>query len=268
MNIRYHIDKLKEIIDDICAITGLCMAIVDTKHNYLYSNGREKSQLCARIQESSVGVIRCTCSDRDMMSRAEKELRPVSHICHAGLRDTVVPILREGILVGFIMIGRVRPTDKPVHRDDYEDLNMTEEEYNRLYMELTGLSDESFSGLIDLLSHILFEKAIEVDYDKFMNAAVSYIEENLHRQITVEELCRELYISKNLLYKKFRSFFGRTVNEYITLRRLERAKMLLKTSQDSLKKIAEVCGFDNYTYFSKLFKQKNGMSPREYIAAK
>ena len=40
------------------------------------------------------------------------------------------------------------------------------------------------------------------------------------------------------------------------------------TSQDSLKKIAEVCGFDNYTYFSKLFKQKNGMSPREYIAAK
>ena len=264
MNIRYDISKLKKIIDDICAVTGLCMAILDTKQNYLYSNGREKSRICAYVHKSAKGIIRCTCSDREMITKSEKTLSPVSHICHAGLRDTVVPILQKGILVGFIVIGRVRPTLSPVERENYSDINLTKEEYENLYSELPFLTDESFSALIDLISHILFEKAIEVDYDKFINAAASYIEENLHRQITVEDLCRELYISKNLLYKKFRDFFDCTVNEYITIKRLERAKLLLDTTSDSSKRIAENCGFDNYTYFSRLFKKKNGISPREY----
>ena len=268
MNIRYDISKLKKIIDDICAVTGLCMAILDTKKNYLYSNGREKSLLCAAVQKSAEGRIRCSCSDREMIERAEAELRPVSHICHAGLRDTVVPILQGSILVGFIIIGRVRPALTPKPREGYGDLNMTKSEYERLYMELPFLYEEGFSGLIDLLSHILFESAIEVDYDKFINAAIGYIDENLHRPITIEELCRELYISKNLLYKKFRAFFDCTVNEYITDKRIERARMLLDTTGDSSRYIAESCGFDNYSYFSKLFKRKIGVSPRKYRAAR
>ena len=268
MNIRYDINKLKKIIDDICALTGLCMAILDTKRNYLYSNGREKSLLCAAVHRSTEGRIRCTCSDRDMFDRACRELRPVSHICHAGLRDTVVPILRGEMLVGFIIIGRVRPALTPSPRESYGDINLTREEYERLYMELPFLGEESFSGLIDLLSHLLFESAIEVDYDKFINAAIGYIDENLHRQITVEELCRELYISKNLLYKKFRDFFGCTVNEYVTSKRLERARLLLDSAEESSRRVAEMCGFDNYSYFSKLFKRKTGVSPREYRAAK
>ena len=268
MNIRYDINKLKKIIDDICALTGLCMAILDTKQNYLYSNGREKSRLCAAVQKSAEGRIRCSCSDRNMLDKARGELCSVSHICHAGLRDTVVPILRDGILVGFIVIGRVRPALTPSPRESYDDLNMTKDEYDRLYMELPFLYDDGFSGLIDLLSHLLFESAIEVDYDKFINAATGYIEENLHRQITVEELCRELYISKNLLYKKFRDFFDCTVNEYITAKRIERAVQLLGSTSDSSRRIAELCGFDNYSYFSKLFKRQVGVSPRAYRGAK
>ena len=268
MVVRYDIGKLKKIIDDICAVTGLCMAILDTKQNYLYSNGREKSRFCAKVQDSPEGKIRCSCSDRDMIKRAEAGLCPISHICHAGLRDTVVPILHDGVAAGYIIIGRVRPTELPEERGDYSALNMTEEEYRKYFMELTYLTDESFSGLIDLLSHILFENAIEVDYDKFINVAVGYIDENLHRTITVGELCRELYISKNLLYKKFRTFFDCTVNEYVTQRRLERAKLLLDTTSETSRKIAESCGFDNYTYFSKLFKRKTGISIREYRRAK
>ena len=264
MNIRYDIGKLKNIIDDICAVTGLCLAILDTKKNYLYSNGREKSLICAYVQQSAEGKIRCSCDDREMISKSEKELCPVSHICHAGLRDTVVPILQSGILVGFIVIGRVRPTLLPEQRGCYSDLNISKAEYDKLYSELPYLTDESFDGLIDLLSHILFEKAIEVDYDKFINAATGYIDENLHRTITIEELCRELYISKNLLYKKFHDFFDCTVNEYITQKRLDLAKLMLDNTTDSSKKIAENCGFDNYSYFSRLFKKKNGISPRDY----
>ena len=88
------------------------------------------------------------------------------------------------------------------------------------------------------------------------------------KDFLLKELCRELYISKNLLYKKFRDFFGCTVNEYITSKKLERAKSLLGTSGDSSRRVAELCGFDNYSYFSKLFKRSVGVSPREYKSTK
>jgi AraC-like DNA-binding protein len=222
------------------------------------SSGKEKSVAIAQ------DISQYRASLDEMISKSEKELCPVSHICHAGLRDTVVPFLQSGILVGFIVIGRVRPTLLPEQRGCYSDLNISKAEYDKLYSELPYLTGERFNGLIDLLSHILFEKAIEVDYDKFINAATGYIDENLHRTITIEELCRELYISKNLLYKKFHDFFDCTVNEYITQKRLDLAKLMLDNTTDSSKKIAENCGFDNYSYFSRLFKKKNGISPRDY----
>ena len=50
MNITYNIDKLKEIVDDMCALTGVAMAIADTKRNFLYFNLEESNEFCSFVQ--------------------------------------------------------------------------------------------------------------------------------------------------------------------------------------------------------------------------
>ena len=129
MRIKYDIERIKAVIDDICSITGISIAVSDTKYNEIYSNETTNDTFCHKILNTKTGEMRCHHSDRDMLERCTQEKKPISHICHAGLRDTVVPILRGDILVGFIIIGRVRPALTPSPRDSYGDINMTREEY-------------------------------------------------------------------------------------------------------------------------------------------
>jgi two-component system response regulator YesN len=74
-------------------------------------------------------------------------------------------------------------------------------------------------------------------------------------------------MSKNTLYALFREHLGATVTEYITGLRIDRAKRLLRETKDTVYEVAESVGIDNYTYFCKLFKKREGISPSEYRKA-
>ena len=108
VEIKYDIEKLKSIIDDLCSLTGLAMGIADTEFNYLYSNTKNNGVYCLSIQFTVKGKMACTDCDNRMLARTAEEKRPYEHICHAGLCDTGVPIIKNGIIVGYIVIGRVR----------------------------------------------------------------------------------------------------------------------------------------------------------------
>jgi YesN/AraC family two-component response regulator len=189
----------------------------------------------------------------------------VSHICHAGLLDTVVPILKNKILCGYIIIGRVRPdTDFDGIYEKLKWLNTNEKELEEKYMQMPYMNESKRESLINLISTIVFDKAIEIDYDDFISKATNYIDENLSSTLSIEDLCANLFVSKNFLYKSFRSFYSCTVNEYITSRRIEKAKELLRGTGESVHRISEEIGFNNYTYFSRLFKNATGISPNKY----
>lgn len=254
MNIAYNIAWLKRIAEDICEITGISINIVDTKFNSIYRCEKGNNSYCHKIQETETGRMLCHHSDIEMYKKCALEKRYVSRICHAGVRDTAVPILKNGIVAGYIMLGRVRGAvlqgDTPELRNSYE--------------KLTYLTDTQLEAIINLLSLILFDKAIELDYDEFISLATDYIEENLAEELSVERLCHVLHVSKNTLYKAFADFYGCTVNEYVVSRRTEKAKELLRLSGDSIADISERVGYENYTYFSKLFKKRTGFTPRDY----
>ena len=67
-----------------------------------------------------------------------------------------------------------------------------------------------------------------------------------------------------MLYKKFRSHFGCTVNDYINTRRVEEALGLLEKTDLSIEEISERIGFTSASYFSRIFKQKMGMPPMRF----
>jgi len=118
--------------------------------------------------------------------------------------------------------------------------------------------------LYDLLSDGLFEKAITFKPGTFIEAATQYIDEHLGSDLNINLLCRTLTVSKNYLYHSFHDAYGKTVNEYISDRRISRAQELLLHSTETIYAIANLVGFDNISYFYTLFKKKTGVSPAEY----
>jgi two-component system response regulator YesN len=114
---------------------------------------------------------------------------------------------------------------------------------------------------------VLFESAIFIEHDSRLDEITEFIKNNLTEKLSLELICKRFLMSKNSLYAAFKEHLGTTVAEYITDARLERAKAMLRDTAAPVYEIAESVGVNNYTYFCKLFKKKEGVSPMEYRKA-
>lgn len=93
---------------------------------------------------------------------------------------------------------------------------------------------------------------------------IEYIEENLDRVLTVGELAQLLGLSKTRFLIKFRTSTKIAPYQYVIMRRVKMAKMLLEESSLSISAIAAQCGFADHAHFASTFKRLVGMPASEY----
>ena len=91
-----------------------------------------------------------------------------------------------------------------------------------------------------------------------------YIQNNLHREITLTELADKVGFNKTYFVKRFKILWGMPPMQFVNSQRLEVARRLLTTTDMSVSEIAEVAGFRTLHYFSRAFKRNTGISPTEY----
>lgn len=93
------------------------------------------------------------------------------------------------------------------------------------------------------------------------------IEKNLENSsYTVEDLARDLTISRVQLYRKVKAILGISISDHVNNLRLYKSKELLKMSKLSISEIAYAVGFSTPNYFSSSFKNKFGIAPKEFKA--
>ena len=91
-----------------------------------------------------------------------------------------------------------------------------------------------------------------------------YLEEHYADRINLEELAALFYVSKFHLSREYKKFYGITIGNDLTMRRLSHAKSMLRFSEDTIEEIAIKCGFAEAGYFIKVFKKAENMTPVEY----
>ena len=101
--------------------------------------------------------------------------------------------------------------------------------------------------------------------EKFVEKAISIVEENIgDPEFLVEDLCKDMGMSRVYFYKKILALTNKNPSELIRLIRLKRAADLLKKSQMFVNEIAFQVGFNDPKYFRKYFKEEFGITPSEY----
>lgn len=94
--------------------------------------------------------------------------------------------------------------------------------------------------------------------------AIELLHSNVERDWTLEDLAKEVGLSRAGLAQKFKKHLGDTPLHYLTVIRMQKARALLSTTSDNIETIAEAVGYSDAFSFSKVFKRITGIPPRDF----
>lgn len=100
--------------------------------------------------------------------------------------------------------------------------------------------------------------------DFYIQEAISYMEQNYQREVTVEEIANACQLNRSYFSKLFKQKKGCPPQEFLIRLRLSKAADLMRTTKVSIGDISASCGYPNQLHFSRAFKQRYGVSPREW----
>ena len=170
---------------------------------------------------------------------------------HLKLCSSSGPDLLSGLQVPMALSGGEELSQRIVSLNSPDLAELLSVKCDMLNTILKNLSKLGIS-----LSEKRFSPAVE--------GGVRFINENLRSTLTAEEIAVALFVSKSTLAKHFRRELGMSVGEYINAAVLDEARRLLLGTRLSVKEISDSLAFSDQFYFSKKFKCRYGLSPREY----
>lgn len=110
---------------------------------------------------------------------------------------------------------------------------------------------------------------VESTDQRLLRKAIDVVENNLSDPMFgVEQMARELGMSRTNMHRKIKALTGFPPSELIRSIRLRKAAALLLSRADSVSQISMVVGFEDHSYFSKSFKKYFGVSPSEYLQSR
>jgi YesN/AraC family two-component response regulator len=94
--------------------------------------------------------------------------------------------------------------------------------------------------------------------------ALDWLEQHFMEEFQLEKLANEVHLSPSYLSNIFHKEIGSSISDYLAVRRIQEACMLLKTTSLSVLDIGQRVGLNNASYFCKFFKKYVGMTPYNF----
>lgn len=128
------------------------------------------------------------------------------------------------------------------------------------------LTDRYYSKekLTNILNYIIFDILSSHSFgtsNKYVIETLKYIDAHLSQQLSLSEISQAVHISRDYLSHLFKTELHKPVIDYINEHKMLLAKIQIEESTRSLPEIATSLGYDNYSYFSRIFKKYIGKSP-------
>ena len=98
----------------------------------------------------------------------------------------------------------------------------------------------------------------------YVNRALNYINTHYHENIQAHDIAQHAGVNKNYLQRRFKESTGKTMSEYLSEKRMEKAKQLLEKTDIPIIDLCLYVGINSRQYFTAVFTKRMGMSPQKY----
>ncbi|OAB47918.1 response regulator transcription factor [Paenibacillus antarcticus] len=142
------------------------------------------------------------------------------------------------------------------------------EGYEHLYIHYGNIDimiDEMIKETYDHFTEAISASVLNVAHKK-VKEIVIHLHGNFTQEITIQGLANKFFLSPNYLCQLFKKEVGETIVEYVSRLRIEYACKLLKETEYTIYQVGETCGFQDYFYFTRIFKRYNKITPTQYRA--
>lgn len=258
----------------------------DNTLNINLSNTYHTTDYCSYIKSEKNGKYKCMKYKNICVDKAIKIGRTFHGCCYMGITEIKVPVIFNGQPVAIVFLGNL------VAQEDSQDkFSAIEKNLNKLNLkkdvafdfyknQSEHTSKEQLNNYIKMAqivadyitlhlksneakySALIFNKKRNENY--VIYNVVSYIENNYYKDIKLDNIAKENFINPQYLSRLFKNTMEINFSEYLINTRIEHAKILLKESNEPNSSIAHKVGFNSVNYFNNSFKQRTGMTPKEY----
>lgn len=152
------------------------------------------------------------------------------------------------------------------HLDKLVEIYNSNDEFKNLEIKCSILNILSFLCYNYKISDA--QKPTTYTTREYIHNAIKYIKENFNKKISAGDVAALVGLSKYHFLREFKKNTGYTLTNYINIIRCEYAKELLQSGKYRVKNAALLCGFDNYSYFTNVFKKHTGSLPSDFIKTK
>jgi len=270
---KFDIPQLESLLNDYYNLTQIRTVIFDDTFKEIASYPREKCEFCRIIRSDKRANELCNQSDINACEMCRKTGKPYIYRCHAGLTETVTPVKLDNIIIGYMMFGQILMTDSK--NDDCREMMEKCEGYNLDMKKLEeAYHSNRFIGISQVISaakileacasYLWLSKLVVLAEEGLSERLENYIIKNIEEPLKVDEICRDLKISKSCLYKLSEHNYGMSIGKYIREKRISIAKGLLIKEGSVISEVANSVGIKDYNYFTKVFKKVTEYTPSTY----
>lgn len=259
------------LFQDFYNVTGIYSGIWDLSYTPIKGARVSGVDLCTFFHKNPKVCEGCVNCDKSASKKVLSTQKGFLYRCHMGLWEYIAPVYKDNAIIGFASTGMMSDgTDEEYSllMDSVKRYGMNEKEFEIYYSKEQKRSIEQIRSICTLfescVSHIYRENLIQLeDVGCFQNIE-SYISSHLSEPIDVNSLAKEFKMSRSELYRLFGKYRDAGIAEYIKIKRLKTAASLLRSTKHSITKIADMVGYNNYSYFSKIFHERYGLTPHKY----
>ena len=225
------------------------------------------SPVCDFCKSTPDGLRRCVRCRNAAIKRALIRKKAFAAPCINGVFEYTRPVVVDGQVACVIYVGNMMPPEDCATQiggipDRETELCHTLQKGVTLQQcESIGKLLESYIRMIWMTCPIPAEETAE---DPLIENVKAFLEANLEYDVTAQQLAELFHYSSKYLGRLFKSRCGKTVKEYLNACRLEQACWLLAQTDKPVVDIAFRVGFNQITYFDRLFRRRYGVTPCAY----
>ena len=249
----------------------ICVAFLNNygnkKTQCLYSQGIHEMPICLAAKNTQEGLADCYRCRRKVERFVVSRRVSLGGYCCRGVYEYCRPVIYEDNVIAIIFVGNVYLGTKPQIKKLESSIGLDFVE--TMECKFSVADCKSTADIIESYIVFLIDKYGNegLFYDPLMENIKNYIRENMAYGFSIGEMAASFNYNEKYLGRLFKQREGLSIRDYCNVVRIKQAKRLLEDTNLSVSQIAAQVGFNNITYFDRVFREIVLLSPRTYRAA-